>query len=123
MRVLLPVGAAFERRDQRLDGIHFRLAKDCRAWKPMLAVALLGQLNIDAGRLHGYRRKLHQPFRRGHLAVFQLQPLGFHHSEQLLNDPAKLVPADNLPRPCRKACPCEGASALIQTENAADKSL
>ena len=92
LRVFLSLGVAFERRDQSLDGVHLRLGEDRGPWQLMFSVALLGQLDIDTGRLHRRRRKLHQTFRAGELAVFQLQPLGFQHPEQLLDDPAKPVP-------------------------------
>ena len=59
------------------------------------AVAALGQLDVHAGRFRRHRGELHQPFRRGELAVFQLQSLRFHHPEQLLDDPATLIPSDN----------------------------
>ena len=104
MRVLLPISLAFERRDERLDGVHLRLGKHCGARKLMFAIALLRQLDIDASRLHRRRCQLLQAFRRGNLTIFQLQSLGFQHPVQLLDNPATLVPAYDLPCPGRKAC-------------------
>jgi transposase len=71
------------------------------------AVATLRQLDVDAGRFGRRGGELHQPLRRGDLAVLQLQPLRLDHPEQLLDNPAKLVPADNLPGSCR-VCDCVG---------------
>lgn len=46
-----------------------------------------------------YRRrgKLEQPVGGRPLAVLQLQTMGFCHSKHLLDDPARLIPADALP--------------------------
>jgi hypothetical protein len=52
---------------------------------------------LRKGKFGRHCGELDQAFRRGELAVLQLQPLRFHHPEQLLDDPAKLVPTDNLP--------------------------
>lgn len=61
------------------------------------AVAALDQLDVDAGRLRRSGGELDQLLRRDHLAVLQLQPLRFQNPEQLLDDPAPLVPADDVP--------------------------
>jgi hypothetical protein len=36
----VPIDVAFERRDERLDGVHFQSGKYCRPWKLMLAVSV-----------------------------------------------------------------------------------
>jgi hypothetical protein len=48
--VLLPAGLALERRDERLDGVDFRLGEDGECRQLMFTVTLLGKLDVDAGR-------------------------------------------------------------------------
>jgi len=64
----------------------------------MFAVAFLGELNIDARCFGRNGGELDEAFGGAELTVFQLQSLRFHHSEQLLDCPARLVPTDDPPR-------------------------
>jgi hypothetical protein len=97
VRVLLPLGVSLQRWDERFEGFDFRLREDGRSGQLMLAIAFLYQLNINAGGFYRRCGELHQSVGGRQLAVLQLQPLGFCHPEQLLDDPASLLPADNLP--------------------------
>lgn len=63
----------------------------------MLAVAFLGELNIDTRRLGRQGSQLHQPIRGRELTVLQLQALRLHQAEQLFDHPSRLIPFDDLP--------------------------
>jgi hypothetical protein len=96
--VLLSVSLAFECRIERRKGFNLRLSENVGGRDLMFAVAFLGELNIDAGCFGGDGGQFDQSVGGAKLAVFQLQPLRFHHSEQLLDDPARLIPIGDLPR-------------------------
>ena len=100
MVILLPLGAAFKRRAECRESVDLGFGECIGRRHVIGAVATLGQLDVDAGRFRRHRGELHQPVCRGDLAVLQLQSLRFHHPEQLLDDPATLVPSDNFP--CRR---------------------
>ena len=49
VRIFLPFGLSFQRRDERLKGFDLRLGEDGRGGQLVLTVAFLHQLYIDAG--------------------------------------------------------------------------
>ena len=130
MVILLPLGAAFKRRAECRESVDLEFG-ECIGRRHLIgAVAALGQLDIHAGRFRRHRGELHQPLCRGELAVLQLQSLRFHHPEQLLDDPATLVPSDHFPcsrgvsdcmrgqhRQCSESDPSGGS--ISRTSNAA----
>ena len=62
-----------------------------------VSVARLQELDGDDRSLGGDRDQLEQPVGGGDLAVFQLQTLGLEDAEELLDQPAPLVPFDDAP--------------------------
>ena len=60
-------------------------------------VARLNELQDRGGRLGGNGGELEKSVGGFEPAVFELQPLGFDETEQLFDDPAFLVPGDDLP--------------------------
>ena len=83
VRVLLPHGRAFKRRAEQVKRLDLRLAEHVGRGQPVLAVPFLHQLHIDARSLCRGGGELHQAVSGSQLAVFQLQPLRFHHPDDL----------------------------------------
>src|SRR6266850_328067 len=61
------------------------------------AIARLQELEGDDRRLGGDRDQLEEPVRGGDLAVFELEALCLEDAEELLDQPAPLVPFDDAP--------------------------
>src|ERR1022692_4789602 len=61
------------------------------------AIACLQELDGDDRRLGGDRDQLEEPVGGGDLAVFELEALGLEDAEELLDQPAPLVPFDDAP--------------------------
>lgn len=97
MRVFLKLGLALQVFIDCLDHFDFigRESKVC--WKHILTIAGLNELNDDGCGFGGDGHQLHQPIGGFKLAVLDLQALAFHRAEELLDDPAPLVPGDDLP--------------------------
>src|SRR2546421_4011043 len=57
---------------------------------------LFRSLDDDGCGFGGDGDKLHEPLGGLQLTVFDAQALGFHRTEELLDDPALLVPGDDL---------------------------
>jgi hypothetical protein len=75
MEVPLPLCAAFQRRVQCGRRFDLRRREHVGRWHVVDAAATLSQLNINARRFGRGGSELHQPIRRDHLAVLQLQTL------------------------------------------------
>src|SRR5215470_14360214 len=97
MRIFLKLGVALEVFIDRIEHLDFfgRERKAC--WKHIVAIAGLNELNDDGCSFGGNGYQLHQPIGGFKLAILDLQALGFHRAKELLDDPAPLVPGDDLP--------------------------
>src|SRR5450756_1110628 len=114
VRVFLPFCLAFECRTKCFEGFDLRLGEYSGRRQLVLAVTFLHQLQVDTGGFGRRGGQLDQAVGRGELAVLQLQPLGFHHAEQLFNGPASLVPGDNLPSRSRISDLMRGQQPPVQ---------
>jgi len=94
----MPLSLAFGRRAERGERFKLRLGEHVGGRHLMSAVAFLGELNLDTRCFGGDGGALDEAFGGAELTVFQLQSLRFHHSERLLDCPARLVPTDDPPR-------------------------
>lgn len=97
VRVLLPLGLAFERRNQRFEGFDFRLRVDGRGRQLVLAIAFLHQLDIDTSRLYRGRGQLQQTIRGCELAVLQLQPLRMPLRRRGISSPGTVARSPSAP--------------------------
>src|SRR6266702_4750728 len=97
MRIFLKLGLALQVFVDRVEHFDFfgRESKAC--WKHLATIAGLNELDDDGCRFGGDGHQLHKPIGGFKLAVLDLQALGFHRTEELLDDPALLVPGDDLP--------------------------
>ena len=97
MRIFLLFGFAL---DLRVDGFQGRPLLLCEGQAGRFGAApvtSLHQLEDEGGGFGGNRRELQQPLGAGNLTVFELQPLLLRNAKERLDDPAQLVPGDDLP--------------------------
>ena len=85
----MSLGLALKARPERGEGVDLGLGERVGRRHLIAAVAALRQLDIHARRFGRHCGELDEAFRRGELAVLQLQPLRLHHPEQLLDIPYK----------------------------------
>src|SRR6266446_7591922 len=97
MRIFLKLGFALQVFVDRVEHFDFfgRESKACR--KHLATIAGLNKLNDDGCRFGSDGHQLHKPIGGFKLTVLDLQALSFHGTEELLDDPALLVPGDDLP--------------------------
>src|SRR5262245_9508177 len=95
--IVRKLGRAIEALVDDIENLDFIRRKGSGCGKTLAAVAGLDALNDDSCRLGGDGDKLHEPVGGFQLTVLDTQALGFHGSEELLDDPALLVPGDDLP--------------------------
>src|SRR6266849_5178183 len=97
MRIFLKLGLALQVFIDRLEHFDFITRESKACWKHILTIAGLNELNDDGCGFGRDGHQLHQPIGGFKLAVLDLQALAFHRAEELLDDPAPLVPGDDLP--------------------------
>src|SRR3979409_2288746 len=97
MRVLEPFALSLEilvEGDERCDLVGIEGKPDGLM---ATAIARLQELDGDDRRLGGDRDQLEEPVGGGDLAVFELEALRLEDAEELLDQPASLVPFDDAP--------------------------
>ena len=97
MRIFLLFGFALDLRVDGFQGRHLLLCEGQAGRFGAAPVTSLHQLEDEGGGFGGNRRELQQPLGAGNLTVFELQPLLLRNAKELLDDPAQLVPGDDLP--------------------------
>src|SRR5207302_1300050 len=95
--VFLKVSLALHGFVDGLEGIDLFGREDKLGWQLLAAVAGLNKLNDGAGGFSGDRHKLDEAFGGFQLTVLDAQTLALHRPEELLDDPAQLVPGDDFP--------------------------
>ena len=112
MRIFLLLGSALDRRVDSFQGRHLVLGEGQAGRFVAAPVMGLHQLEGERGGLGGNRRELQQPLGAGNLAVFELQSLRLQNAKELLNDPAQLVPSDDLRSTARSEACMESPKAI-----------
>src|SRR5438093_9815729 len=83
-------------------------------WLLSTTIARLQELDGDDRRLGRDGDELEQAVGGGDLAVFELEPLRLEHAEELLDQPAPLVPFDDTPGVWRARRRMGGEEAPVQ---------
>src|SRR5258707_6260047 len=97
MRIFLKLGFALQVFIDRIKHLDLFAGEGKACGKHIVTIAGLNELNDDSCGFGCDGHQPYQPLGGFKLAVLDLQSLVFHRAEELLNDPAPLVPGDDLP--------------------------